>query len=86
DGRAAYAKEMELPYSIETGIFESHDEAFKEVSKLAEKGYSSYPLMVCSADKCSYQILIGAYTSPEHARIMSEELSKNGIQNKIVQP
>jgi peptidoglycan hydrolase-like protein with peptidoglycan-binding domain/ketosteroid isomerase-like protein len=86
DGRAAYAKEMELPYSIETGVFESHDEAFKEVSKLAEKGYSSYPLMVCSADKCSYQILIGAYTGAEHAGAMSEKLSKNGIQNKIIQP
>jgi len=86
DGRAAYAKEMELPYSIETGIFGSHDEAFKEVLKLAEKGYSSYPLMVCDADKCTYRILIGAYTSQEHAKPMSEELIKNGIQNRIVQP
>lgn len=85
-GYANYAKELELPYAIETGIFESDGDAFKEMLRLGEKGYSSYPLMVCDADRCFYHILIGAYTDSEQARPLSEELTNNGIQNKIVQP
>ena len=86
NGHVDYAHELELPYAIETGIFESFNDVMKEISKLGEKGYSSYPLEICNPDRCSYQVLIGAYTDPEHARPVSEELSSNGIQNKIVQP
>jgi len=86
EGHADYAKELELPYAIETGIFESHEDAVKELLKLREIDYSPYPLMVCSSDKCSYQILIGAYGNSSNATPISEELASNGIQNKIVQP
>ncbi|MEK6546428.1 MAG: SPOR domain-containing protein, partial [Nitrospinota bacterium] len=85
-GYTDYAKELELPYAIETGIFESDGDAFKELLRLGEKGYSSYPLMVCDVDRCFYHILIGAYTNSEQAQPLSEELTNNGIQNKIVQP
>ena len=86
EGHADYAKELELPYAIETGIFESHEDAVKELLKLREIDYSPYPLMVCSSDKCSYQILIGAYGNSSNATPISEELVSKGIQNKIVQP
>ena len=86
EGHADYAKELELPYAIETGIFESHEDAVKELLKLREIDYSPYPLMVCSSDKCSYQILIGAYGNSSNATQISEELVSKGIQNKIVQP
>lgn len=86
EGHADYAKELDLPYAIETGIFESHEDAVKELLKLREMGYSPYPLMVCSSDKCSYQIVIGAYGNANNASPISEELTSKGIQNKIVQP
>ena len=86
EGHADYAKELELPYAIETGMFESHEDAVKELLKLREIDYSPYPLMVCSSDKCSYQILIGAYGNSSNATPISEELVSKGIQNKIVQP
>ncbi len=86
DGHADYAKELDLPYAIETGVFESHEDAVKELLKLKEMGYSPYPLMICSSDKCSYQILIGAYGNTGNASPISEELVSKGIQNKIVQP
>jgi len=86
EGHADYAKELELPYAIETGMFESHEDAVKELLKLREIDYSPYPLMVCSSDKCSYQILIGAYGNTVNATPISEELVSKGIQNKIVQP
>ena len=86
DGHADYVKELELPYSIETGIFESYEEAVNELLRLKEMGYSPYPLMICSSDKCSYQILIGAYNNSNSANPISEELISKGIQNKLVQP
>ena len=86
EGHADYAKELDLPYAIETGIFESHEDAVKELLKLREMGYSPYPLMICSSDKCSYQILIGAYGNTSNATPISEELSSKNIQNKVVQP
>ncbi|MBI3584077.1 MAG: SPOR domain-containing protein [Nitrospinae bacterium] len=86
EGHADYAKELDLPYAIETGMLESHEDAVKELLKLREMGYSPYPLMICSSDKCSYQILIGAYGNTSNASPVSEELISKGIQNKIVQP
>jgi len=86
EGHADYAKELYLPYAIETGMFESHEDASKELLKLGKMGYSSYPLMICSSDKCSHQILIGAYGNASNAAPISEELVSKGIQNKIVQP
>jgi ketosteroid isomerase-like protein len=86
DGHADYINELELPYAIETGIFESNEDAIKELLRLRDMGYSPYPLLVCSSDKCSYQTLIGAYADPTDANPITEELNSKGIQNKIVQP
>jgi cell division septation protein DedD/Tfp pilus assembly protein PilF len=81
--RFQYVQVTRKPYAVQVGLFESETAAREVIGRLRAKGYITYSL-TDQGQTGQMRILIGAYSTRDGAKKLSEQLTKDGFTSLVL--
>lgn len=78
-----YVQVAEKPFAVQVGLADSYKEAMEFKARLRGKGYMAYSLLDRKGRQKT-RILIGAYSSKNEARQLTEQLQKDGFTTQVL--
>ncbi|MBF0453109.1 MAG: SPOR domain-containing protein, partial [Candidatus Magnetomorum sp.] len=70
---------IQMPYTVQVGLFDSYTALVKKENELMEKGYLTYSIPD-RKDNSNIRLLVGAYPTRKAAEMIVDELEGNGFQ------
>jgi len=78
-----YVEIAQKPLAVQVGLTDSYKDAREFKSRLRDKGYMAYSLLDRKERKKT-RILIGAYSSENEARQLTEQLQRDGFTTQVL--
>lgn len=78
-----YVQIFNKPFAVQVGLADSYKEALEFKARLRAKGYMAYSLLDRKGRQKT-RILIGAYSSENEARQLTEQLQKDGFTTQVL--
>ncbi|UCD80323.1 MAG: tetratricopeptide repeat protein [Desulfobacterales bacterium] len=79
----SYIQVTRKPYAVQVGLVDSKTAVLEFITRLRTKGYTAYSLPDPNVPEKS-RILTGAYESYDAARLLAEQLAKDGFTPRIL--
>jgi len=78
-----YVQVAKKPFAVQVGLADSYKDALQFKARLRGKGYMAYSLLDRKGRQKT-RILIGAYSSENEARQLTEQLQKDGFTTQVL--
>ena len=78
-----YVQVTEKPFAVQVGLADSYKDAMEFKARLRSKGYMAYSLLDRKGRQKT-RILMGAYSSENEARQLTEQLQKDGFTTQVL--